>query len=166
MKIPFFAKSLRSTASLGRRLRRCEAGQSLLELALATPVLLTMLLGAIELGRMFYLAIEVRNAARAGVAFGAQTVTYSADSAGITQAAQNDAADISGLSVTPSTYCVCSNNPGTQVACSPNPCTGTGVRQILFVKVNTSAQFQTLTHFPGLPSPYTLTGQAIMRVPQ
>ena len=149
-----------------RRLRRSEAGQSLLEMALATPFLLSMLLGAIEMGRMFYLGIEVRNAARAGVAYGAQTTTTAANSTGITQAAQNDAPDISALSVTPTTYCQCSNNPGTNVTCNPNPCSGSGVRQILFVEVQTSAQFQTWTHFPGVHSPYTLTGQAIMRVPQ
>ena len=46
------------------------SGQSLLEVALLTPMLLALLLGAIELGRYAYISILVGNAARAGAAYG------------------------------------------------------------------------------------------------
>lgn len=44
--------------------KRKGAGQSLVELALATPVLLLILLGTVDMGRMFFDYIEMRNAAR------------------------------------------------------------------------------------------------------
>ncbi len=40
------------------------SGQGLVELALALPVLLLILLGTVDLGRMFFDYIEMRNAAR------------------------------------------------------------------------------------------------------
>jgi len=50
-------------------------GQSLVELALVTPVLLLLLLGAIDLGRLFYAQITVTNAAREGAMVAALTPT-------------------------------------------------------------------------------------------
>ncbi len=43
---------------------RHASGQGLVELALALPVLLLILLGTVDLGRMFFDYIEMRNAAR------------------------------------------------------------------------------------------------------
>ena len=43
---------------------RATSGQGLVELALALPVLLLILLGTVDLGRMFFDYIEMRNAAR------------------------------------------------------------------------------------------------------
>lgn len=40
------------------------AGQSLVELALAMPLLLLILLGTVDMGRMFFDYIEMKNAAR------------------------------------------------------------------------------------------------------
>jgi Flp pilus assembly protein TadG len=54
-----------------RRLRRAsvteDAGQALLELALTVPLLVLILLGAAEFSRLAYAAVEVANAAKAGV---------------------------------------------------------------------------------------------------
>src|SRR5213593_3478967 len=46
--------------------RRKSRGQSLVELGLILPVLLLFLAGALDLGRIFYAHITVRNAAREG----------------------------------------------------------------------------------------------------
>jgi hypothetical protein len=40
------------------------AGQGLVELALALPVLLLILLGTVDMGRMFFDYVQIRNAAR------------------------------------------------------------------------------------------------------
>lgn len=66
---------------------RSESGQSLVELALLTPLLLLLALGVIEMGRYAYIGIVVGNAARAGASYG---VVRPGDSAGITTAACND----------------------------------------------------------------------------
>src|SRR5580692_8607278 len=90
------------------------SGQSLLEVALLTPMLLALLLGVIELGRYAYFSILVGNAARAGAAYGAQNLVLSGDLTGIQTAADNDfqnnGQNISKLSIIPSTSCGCDSN--------------------------------------------------------
>jgi Flp pilus assembly protein TadG len=66
------------------------SGQALVELALVVPLLLTLALGVIEIGRYAYIAILVGNAARAGAAYGAQGRTFSSDTGGIIAAALAD----------------------------------------------------------------------------
>ncbi len=45
---------------------RCQSGQSLIELALLLPLLLVLVIGALEFGRLFYTKIVITNAAREG----------------------------------------------------------------------------------------------------
>src|SRR6266851_62583 len=109
----------RTSLAVGRRSRVGQAsgillspsGQSLLEVALLTPMLLALLLGAIELGRYAYISILVGNAARAGAAYGAQNLVLSIDTSGIQTAAyndfQNNGQDTSTLMVNSSTSCGC-----------------------------------------------------------
>ena len=49
-------------------------GQSLVELALSLPVLLLLLLGTIDFGRMFFDYVQMRNAAREGVGFAVRNI--------------------------------------------------------------------------------------------
>jgi len=45
-------------------------------------------------------------------------------------------------------------------------CTGTGNHALQFVQVNTSATVMPVSHCPGLPATFRLTGQAAMEVEQ
>src|SRR5262249_33578475 len=91
-------------------------GQSIVELAIAAPVLVFLLLAAPDFGRLFYVWTAVNNAARAGAQFGSQTVTNAANSTGMVLAATTDGSNITGLSATAS-QCTCAS--GTSVpACS------------------------------------------------
>ena len=47
-------------------------GQSLVELSLALPLLLFLMLGTLDIGRAFFDYIELRNAAREGAGYGAR----------------------------------------------------------------------------------------------
>src|ERR1700680_846624 len=47
--------------------RRTKLGQAMVEMAIVAPVLVLLMLGAADLGRAFYLDIEVTGASRAGV---------------------------------------------------------------------------------------------------
>lgn len=141
-----------------------ERGQSLAEMALLTPLLLLLLVGTIEIGRFAYYGIEVASAARAGVQYGAQSLTDSSDLAGITLAARNDAPEVSSLSVTSQNRCACSNSPANYVGCPARGC-ALG-HALVFLEVDTTAQIQPLFRYPGLPSTFTAEGQAIMRVAQ
>ena len=137
-------------------------GQALVELAIALPLLLLLLIAVVDLGRMIYLAMEVAAAARAGVQYGAQNQTTALDSAQFIQAAKDAAPDVS-LTVTPTRYCECTSNPGTVVACSPTSCGNN--RVIVYVQVATSTRYQPWIPYPRIPGARVLNGKAVMRVP-
>jgi len=133
-------------------------GQSMVELAALTPVLVVILLGAADLSRVYYLSTALNNAARAGVQYGVQSAATAADTNGMQTAATNDTTGISGVTATASEYCQCPTG-GTFLCSVPNSCTDKRV----YVKVVTSATFTTLFTYPGLPHTVSLTSQAVMR---
>jgi Flp pilus assembly protein TadG len=146
-----------------RRLRDGDMGQALVEAALTLPLLFLLLLGAAELAWLAYNAIEVANAAKAGVAYGAQS-GICGDPTGIQNAARADASDVTAtLTATPSTFGICSSG----TACNGNPCLNTDcpspdhIETIL--TVNTSATVSPLIHLTGLPLSYTLHGKAVQK---
>jgi Flp pilus assembly protein TadG len=166
---------------------RDEAGSALIELALTLPLFTLIIIGAAELGRIAYASVEVSEAARAAVAYGAQNHITAGDTAGITQAAKSSAADIisTSLSVTPSNACVCETiNTGTGQTTNTaiTTCGGTGstaltqcptsttngqVNEIVtYVQATTQATVTTMFHYPGIPTSFTLSGFAEMRVLQ
>lgn len=157
----------------------------MVELALTTPLFLLLIVGAVELGRVAYYSIEVENAARAGASYGSLPGN-SGDTSNIQLAAQNDAADLTNLTVSSSTACVCETvnhaSDGTSTE-SYAPTSGTadcGVvattcreddaaatqYNIRFVNVTTQTTITPLFNFPGLPSSYTLNGSSELRTLQ
>jgi Flp pilus assembly protein TadG len=67
-------------------------GQALVELAIILPVLLLLMLAALDLGRIYYARITVANAARSASMYAAETASGgSADTAGALDAAVNEA---------------------------------------------------------------------------
>lgn len=168
-----------------RRKAAIQSGQTLLEVALLTPLLVLLLLGVIEMGRYAYAGILVGNAARAGAAYGAQSVALSSQTANIIAAADNDylqnGQPASTLTVTSSTSCGCDSagtismqtnacstqaNPG--ITTTIDTCQGTtsptGNHWVVMVSVTASGQFSSLFSYPGIPSPITITRTATMRV--
>lgn len=69
---------------------RSERAQSLVEMALALPVLLMLLLGAADLGRAYYAYVAITNAAREGARYGASNP---GDPSGIIRRVQNEVAN-------------------------------------------------------------------------
>lgn len=144
---------------------RNNIGQALVELALVFPIFILLLVGAAEFGRLAYAAIEISNAARAGASYGSQTHITASDFPNIELAATQDAANITGVAATATNFCACST--GGTITCStaltmcPSP-----ARIIEYVQVNTSGTIDPLFYYPGLPTTFTLTGQAIMQVEQ
>jgi hypothetical protein len=132
------------------------------EFALVVPLLLLLLIGAVEIGRAAYYAIVVVNAARSAVQYGAQNHTTAADNVGIKQAAQNDAPVLSSDNVTISSYCECPDgSPAPNCAVTDCPLDN---RFIPYLKVNTQTQIIPLVGFPGLPPSFSFTGEAFMRI--
>src|SRR5438876_10937411 len=67
----------------GRRPR----GQALVEFALISPLSFLLFIGCLDFGRVFYSAMAITHAARAGAQYGAQNNDTSGDFDGMTQAA-------------------------------------------------------------------------------
>ena len=139
---------------------KTERGGSLVERALTLPILVLVMLGAAEFARVAYASIEVSNAAMAGVQYGGQDATTAADTTGIQTAATDDAPNITLGTTTVSHSCICSN--GSASTCLPTDCSGSNIETILTVQTQTT--FDPLIHVPGLPTTYTLYGQAIQKV--
>jgi Flp pilus assembly protein TadG len=159
----------RPLSSGTRRVRRtlaltpAQRGQSIVELALVTPLLLLLLVGTIEVGRFAYYSIVVSNAARAGAQYGAQSLATAADTAGISTAAKNDAQNITGLTVTSSQLCGCTG-AGLSGNC---PATGCGASHpLVYVQVTASGSFTSLFSYPGIPKTFDVTSTEKMQVAQ
>jgi Flp pilus assembly protein TadG len=168
------------------RILRSPSGQSLLEVALLTPILLTLLLGAIEMGRYAYISILVASAARAGATYGAQNLARSADTPGINMAAyndfQNNGQNMSMLMVNSSTSCGCDNgsslptltNLTNQCSAQSDPsiddtistCSNAKGHWVVMVSVTAFGTFRPLFNYPGIPNPLTVSNTATLRVAQ
>ncbi|MGB0034295.1 MAG: TadE/TadG family type IV pilus assembly protein, partial [Candidatus Acidiferrales bacterium] len=147
-----------------------EAGSAVLELAFLLPLLMLMLVGTIDLGRLAYMSIEVSNAARAGVQYGQQSSDTSSDLAGMQTAATNDAPDLVGaangnLTATATYWCQCSDGSSVTANCTTTPPCG-GTHLLNYVKVTTSATYKPWIPYPGIPPSLTLNGKAVMRAGQ
>jgi hypothetical protein len=153
----------------GERIRS-QRGASLVELAIVIPFLVLLALGAIDFGRAFYLSIEVANAARAGVQYGAANGNLT-NFAGMETAANADAFDVPG-GVAPNAVwgCECSDGSTSSQNCSPVPtCPGGASGPIYlvdYVQVYTSATYTPLIPWPGIPLSIPMSSQAKMRLEQ
>lgn len=165
---------------------RSERGQSLLEVAFLTPLLLALVIGVIEIGRYAYFAIQVGNAARAGAAYGSEGITQASCSTspcGIQCAAYNDyygettCQNPNGLSVTVSQLCACDtggalSNQTSACSTQANPgigntiaaCSTSGGHWVGMIAVTASGQYHSLFSYPGIPTPITITRTATIRV--
>jgi Flp pilus assembly protein TadG len=136
--------------------RDSRRGNAAVELAIAVPVILAMVLGAIDFGRVHLEAMVVKNAATTGSFYGAQSVQYSTDSTGIQAAATGEAGGIDGYSVTNDIVCQCLNANGdydsgeTQASCGEADCGAYGVPRV-YVRTRSQKTFSTLGWYPGVP---------------
>jgi Flp pilus assembly protein TadG len=142
----------------------------LVELAISLPLLSLFLLGSAELAQGAYAAIEVSNAAHAAVQYGASSSLASADytqsgstyRGGIVNAATNDAANLTGVTVTSITpACTCANTAYTPSSCTDNvTCSSHYTAMVETLTVQTKARFYPMIQSPGGASYYDLYGQA------
>ena len=95
---------------------RDDKGQAFVELALVLPIFILLLVGAAEVGRIAFASIEVSNAARAGVSYGAQNHATASDTSGIQTAATQDGPDLTDLLAVATQACSCSS--GTAITCA------------------------------------------------
>lgn len=146
--------------------RRSERGAALVELAVALPLLLIIMIGTIDFGRAFRTAMIVTNAARAGAQFGSQNPVNATNTTGMVTAATAVLTAnglTTGLAPTAATLCQCANNAGTftNAANCSDPCTGGHL--VVSVIVTATRTFSLIQPFPGIPSSVTITRGATAR---
>lgn len=142
------------------------------------PILCLLAVGITDLGRAAAVTMAVNNAATAGVEYGSQNGSTASDFTGM----QNHAVDDTSMNNLPGTLtfpsspsngCACDTGNGTSCSypipsqsCSTilsNCATG---KIVECVQVVTSMTYQPLLYFPGIPTSYSVTGHAVMRVRQ
>lgn len=144
--------------------RRRERGVAAVELAFISILMLTLLLGAFDFGRLMHWGVSLTQAAAAGAQFGSRSSTDAANTSGITSAVQTDWGNLGGVAptVSVSQYCTCASD--TPVNCATSGICGTYGTPRLYLQVTTSTTFQTIVPFPGIPSSVPLTRTATFRV--
>lgn len=166
-----FLLRCKSTVAAARRRMDDDAGNAVIELALAFSVLLTpLMLGTVGTAFMVYDSIEISNAAHAGAMYGMISSTFASDTDGMRTAAQAEASDFgSNLTVTPTSYYACSaaitgTHYSTQSAAA-GACPANATNHYLeFVQVTSSATITPPIQLPGVPKTWTLQGMSVMEV--
>jgi len=145
-----------------RALSGGDAGEALVETAISMSLFTLLLVGGAEFAQLAYASIEVSNAARAGVQYGAQNGATASDTAGIQTAAANDAPNITLGTTTASISYICSD--GAASSGLNTDCVNSHIEEILTVTTTTTVQ--PLIHLPGFPTTFTLNGRAIQKCAQ
>ncbi len=131
--------------------RRNDRGQALVELALIAPVLIILMLGVIDYGRVYFAYVSVTNGARIGADYASGSATRAADTAGIKAAALGDTTDLLDQSPT---------NPEVTVV------TANDSQGQLYADVTMTYTFSTLFPWPGLPTSIDIERTVRSRVAQ
>ena len=142
------------------RLLREESGTVLVEVALALPVLATILVGAIDYGMLLQRQLRVQNAAAAAGSY----VTLAAgtnDLAGAQQIALSSIADLSGAAAGAQRYWTCA--PGGSHVPSGSVCSSSHT-PMQWVQVDVYASGAPPMSFPGLSAASVLHFSAVERV--
>jgi Flp pilus assembly protein TadG len=143
-------------------LMRDENGASLVELALVFPLFILLMLGCVDFGRAYYLAIEVAGAAHSAAVFGSKNP---ADTGGMKVAAQDDAPNVPNLTVNTPTYgCECADGSSYSANCATTPTScPNNIGVVYRVNVTVSATYTPILTLPAVGNSLTFTSTASMR---
>ena len=135
------------TARVGRH------GAAAVEFAIVLPVLVTILLGATDFGRISYTTIALANAARSGAAYASMNPYNSSApnpwTTGITQAVTDELSQYTAFDLTKLTVT------------ATNTIESGGLQR---VSVQVTYPFKTLFNWSSIPSSVNLTQTVVMRV--
>lgn len=149
-----------------RRNSKRRAGVLTVELAIISPLLMLMMVGAADFSRVFYNAVEVANASSTAALFGSGSTLRAATYGVITAIAEDDAADLQGVTATPDIFCDCPGNTlglAGAVSCVDATCEGYGFPRV-YSRVTVRQTFEPYIKWPGIPSPVTVARESYVRV--
>ncbi len=124
-------------------------GQSLVEFALALPLLVLLVAMAADIGRAFTAYIELGNMAREGARYGAISPATAVDSAGIRNAAIGEGTTIFGMTPT------IQSTTGTETRNS---------QTYMYVTVTARLDFQPFVQLPPIPASIPIEREVTMMV--
>ncbi|MBM3888801.1 MAG: hypothetical protein FJ388_06700 [Verrucomicrobia bacterium] len=116
-------------------------GQALIELAIVLPLLIILVLGAVDLSRAFYAFQAVESAAHSGCQYACKSQAHAANTEGVRTNALAQTTNIASLS------------PTVTVSVNSN-----------IVHVTVSATFTTVMTWPGVPKQVPLNRTVEMRI--
>lgn len=159
---PFFDH--RRHSALGhafRTLASAAGGNSAVEFAFIAPILIYLFIGAIDFGVGIYRQMQVKQAAQAGAGY---AVVNGFNSTAVSQAVVN-ATSFSGVSANPAptSYCGCATATSVVPATCGTACTD-GTMPGTYVGVYSSGQYTPLLRYPYVPSSFSLSGKAEVRI--
>jgi Flp pilus assembly protein TadG len=146
-----------------RKLFRSQSGAAIVEFALIAPVLISLVIGLIEIGRYMYIGIVAAHAAEAGAVYAAQSIATSQNGTAITSAVNSDSSNVTWTHVTPTPYC---SQNGSVVSCptTANTTLDTSNGLVYYVTVKVTGTYNSLLNYPGIPTGIPVTASATMRV--
>ena len=164
---PLLPQTARNARSTTRRIAS-ERGTQLVEMAMLSPFLVLLAMGATDFARVSYTSITLANAARTGAQYALQSSIHALDNGQIQTAACNEADDLDPsttcvITVTSARFCRCPGATGV-VGCGASPnCTANAPKEV-YVTVTATKTFNTLVTYPGIPASIPMTRQATLRI--
>jgi Flp pilus assembly protein TadG len=154
---------------------RAQAGNALVEFAVIAPFMIVLIVGIIDLGRFAFFSIQVANAARAGAAYGSQSIGTAFNPTGMAAAVVADVSPnpIGTITASPAPTFLygCYDTTNASLA-TPFPaattasggCSVSTQTPVPYVKVNATGTLSSLFKVPFIPQNITITSTSIMRV--
>jgi Flp pilus assembly protein TadG len=134
--------------------KRRERGNALLEAALATPVLFLILCGVVDFGRAFYFTDIAAGSARAGTQYGMISSANAGNTAGMQQAAREEAAGVPSSIFSAVARFYCQNSDGSAANCSDTTAEE-------YVEVVTHIKYSMLIPWPGVGGSCVISGNTV-----
>lgn len=153
---------------------KSQAGGALVEFAICIPLLMLLLVGLIEIGRVAYFGIEVANAARAGAQYGSLSYPTTGGSKMNVAASKDGQNTISSLTTSGRYVCACWNpvtgqsRPTAPTVAACSTACSTGGHLVTYAQVTVSGTIRALFNYSslGLPDHWDITRVATIRVTQ
>ena len=140
-----------------------KSGSAMVELAIAGMTFVVLGVGGVDFGRLYYDSIAVAGAAFASTQYGSFSVITAGDLPGMQAAGLAEAQDLDAVTVTPSYFCDCPSSAGVSVDCNQTQCVNYGLPR-MYVRSRAQSSFDTLAHYPGIPSTTQIDLSSWMRV--
>ncbi|MBI4320035.1 MAG: pilus assembly protein [Chloroflexi bacterium] len=129
--------------------RGSRSGQSLVEMALLLPMVLLILTGTVDLGRLAYANVSISNAAYVGAQYGSASPDYALDTSGIQNRVIAETTTLHGMT---------GSNPSVMST------SGTDAYGNQYVSVSVAFNFAPVVSYPLLPATLSFTRTVTMRV--